>query len=66
MCHQVAYTTRTLSVAKSATSVLWNHFVLETVASKEKADIQTAEDDFKITLKKYGAPSSSPTSDSYP
>ena len=42
-----------LSVAKSAASVLWNHFVSEPELSEENTNIQTASSDLCISLQRF-------------
>ena len=42
-----------LSVAKSAASVLWNHFVKEREMYEENTNIQTASSDLCISLQRF-------------
>ena len=49
---QLSFSSGVLSVAKSAASVLWNHFVKEPELSKENTDIQTASTDMCISLQR--------------
>ena len=49
---QLSFASGVLSVAKSAASVLWNHFVKEREMYEENANIQTAGSDLCISLQR--------------
>ena len=49
---QLSFASGVLSVAKSAASVLWNHFVKEREIYEENTNIQTASSDLCISLQR--------------
>ena len=49
---QLSFASGVLSVAKSAASVLWNHFVKEREIYEENTNIQTANFDLCISLQR--------------
>ena len=49
---QLSFASGVLSVAKSAASVLWNHFVKEREIYEENTNIQTASFDLCISLQR--------------
>ena len=49
---QLSFASGVLSVAKSAASVLWNHFVKEREIFEENTNIQTASSDLCISLQR--------------
>ena len=50
---QLSFASGVLSVAKSAASVLWNHFVKEREIYEENTNIQTASFDLCISLQRF-------------
>ena len=50
---QLSFTSGVLPVAKSAASVLWNHYVKESEKSEENTNIQTASSDLCISLQRF-------------